>query len=219
VDRLDLVQLHCPPSAVIDRDATYDALDDLVDRGAIAAYGLSVETVDEAMSAIARPHVASVQIILNAFRLKPLDHVLPAAMSAGVGIIARVPLASGLLSGRYDVDTAFAPDDHRSYNRKGEFFDVGETFSGVDFETGVAAAQEFKDLVERFAAPLTPAQAAIAWVWQQPGVTTVIPGARNVEQARANAVAGGAGVLSDEFLDGVSRIYARDLADSLQSRW
>jgi aryl-alcohol dehydrogenase-like predicted oxidoreductase len=219
VDRLDLVQLHCPPSAVIDRDATYDALDDLVDRGAIAAYGLSVETVDEAMSAIARPHVASVQIILNAFRLKPLDHVLPAAMSAGVGIIARVPLASGLLSGRYDVDTAFAPDDHRSYNRKGEFFDVGETFSGVDFETGVAAAQEFKDLVERYAAPLTPAQAAIAWVWQQPGVTTVIPGARNVEQARANAVAGGAGVLSDELLDGVSRIYARDLADSLQSRW
>ena len=165
------------------------------------------------MSAIARPHVASVQIILNAFRLKPLDHVLPAAWQAGVGIIARVPLASGLLSGRYDVETVFAPDDHRSYNRNGESFDVGETFSGVDFETGVAAAQDFKDLVDRFAAPLTPAQAAIAWVWQQPGVSTVIPGARNVDQARANAMAGEAAVLSDEFLDGVSRIYARDLAD------
>jgi aryl-alcohol dehydrogenase-like predicted oxidoreductase len=219
VDRLDLVQLHCPPSVVIDRDATYDALDDLVESGAIAAYGVSVETVDEAMSAIARPHVASVQIILNAFRLKPLDHVLPAAMAADVGIIARVPLASGLLSGRYDVDTMFAPDDHRTYNRHGEFFDVGETFSGVDFETGVAAAREFKELVERYAAPLTPAQAAIAWVWQQPGVSTVIPGARNVDQARANAAAGQADDLPDELLDGVGRIYPRYLADSLQSRW
>ncbi|GAB3256245.1 aldo/keto reductase [Nocardioides dilutus] len=219
VDRLDLVQLHCPPSAVIDADATYDALDDLVDRGSIAAYGVSVETVDEAMSAIARPHLASVQIILNAFRLKPLDHVLPAAVEAEVGIIARVPLASGLLSGRYDLSTTFAPDDHRTYNRHGEAFDVGETFSGVDFETGVAAAQEFKQLVERFAAPLTPAQAAIAWVWQQPGVTTVIPGARNVEQARANAAAGLAEDLPDEFLDGVGQIYAKHLADALQSRW
>lgn len=219
LDRLDLVQLHCPPSEVIDRDATYEALDDLVDRGAIAAYGVSVETVDQAMSAIARPNVASVQIILNAFRLKPLDHVLPAALAADVGIIARVPLASGLLAGRYDVSTAFAPDDHRSYNRNGEAFDVGETFSGVDFETGVAAAQEFKGLVERFAAPLTPAQAAIAWVWQQPGVSTVIPGARNVDQARANAVAGEAADLPDELLDGVGQIYAKYLAGSLQSRW
>ena len=213
------MQLHCPPTEVIDNDATYDVLDDLVERGAIAAYGVSVETVDQAMSAIARPHMASVQIILNAFRLKPLDHVLPAAMAAEVGIIARVPLASGLLSGRYDVDTVFAPDDHRSYNRHGEAFDVGETFSGVDYETGVTAAQEFKHLVESHAAPLTPAQAAIAWVWQQPGVTTVIPGARNVDQARANAAAGEAAVLPDELLDGVGRIYATHLASSLQSRW
>jgi aryl-alcohol dehydrogenase-like predicted oxidoreductase len=219
VDRLDLVQLHCPPSEVIDRDATYDALDALVDDGAIAAYGVSVETVAQAMSAIARPNVASVQIVLNAFRLKPLDHVLPAAMAADVGIIARVPLASGLLSGRYDASTTFAPDDHRTYNRHGEAFDVGETFSGVDFETGVAAAQDFKALVERCAAPLTPAQAAIAWVWQQPGVSTVIPGARNVAQARANAAAGEAATLPDEFLDGVGQIYARHLADALQSRW
>ena len=219
VDRLDLVQLHCPPTEVIDDDATYDVLDDLVERGAIAAYGVSVETVDQALSAIARPHMASVQIILNAFRLKPLDHVLPAAMAAEVGIIARVPLASGLLAGRYDVDTVFAPDDHRSYNRHGEAFDVGETFSGVDYETGLTAAQEFTHLVESHAAPLTPAQAAIAWVWQQPGVTTVIPGARNVDQARANAAAGEAPVLPDELLDGVGRIYATHLASSLQSRW
>ena len=117
VDTLDLVQLHCPPSAVIDADATYDDLDTLVADGAIAAYGVSVETADQALSAIARPNVASIQIILNAFRLKPLDRVLPAALDAGVGIIARVPLASGLLSGRYDESTTFAADDHRTYNR------------------------------------------------------------------------------------------------------
>jgi aryl-alcohol dehydrogenase-like predicted oxidoreductase len=219
VDRLDLVQLHCPPSEVIDSDATYDALDDLVDRGAIASYGVSVETVDQAMSAIARPHVASIQIVLNAFRLKPLDQVLPAALAADVGIIARVPLASGLLSGRYDLDTVFAPDDHRNYNRDGAAFDVGETFSGVDYETGVAAAQEFRRLVETAAPSLTPAQAAIAWVWQQPGVSTVIPGARNVAQAQANAAAGDAAILDDEFLNGVGQIYAQYLSDSLLSRW
>ena len=147
MDTIDLVQLHCPPSEVIDDDATYDVLDRLVDDGVISAYGVSVETADQALSAIARPHVASVQIILNAFRMKPLDEVLPAAASAGVGIIARVPLASGLLSGKYDLDTTFAEDDHRTYNRDGSAFDVGETFSGVDYETGVSAAQEFSALV------------------------------------------------------------------------
>src|SRR3954452_15277890 len=126
-ERLDLVQLHCPPSAVIEDDATYDALDALVADGAIAAYGVSVETCDQALAAIARPGVASIQIILNAFRLKPLDRVLPAAAAAGVAIIARVPLASGLLSGRYSSTTTFAADDHRSYNRDGSAFDVGET--------------------------------------------------------------------------------------------
>jgi aryl-alcohol dehydrogenase-like predicted oxidoreductase len=141
VDTLDLVQLHCPPSAVIDADATYDALETLVAEGRIARYGVSVETCAQALSAIRRPNLASVQIILNAFRLKPLDEVLPAASEADVAIIARVPLASGLLSGRYDESTTFAPDDHRTFNRHGEAFDVGETFSGVDFEAGVAAAR------------------------------------------------------------------------------
>ena len=122
-------------------------LDQLVSEGIIAAYGVSVETCDQALSAIARPNLASVQIILNAFRMKPLDEVLPAAAAAGVGIIARVPLASGLLSGKYTLDTTFAEDDHRNYNRDGSAFDVGETFSGVDYETGVAAAQEFSALV------------------------------------------------------------------------
>src|SRR6266536_3140933 len=151
-----------------------------------AAYGVSVETCDEALTAIARPGTASVQIILNAFRRKPLAEVLPAAIDAGVGIIARVPLASGLLSGRYTHDTTFASGDHRSYNRHGEAFDAGETFSGVDFDTGVDAAREFAALAPPAA---TTAQAALAWVIQQPGVSTVIPGARSPAQARQNAAA------------------------------
>jgi len=137
VDRLDLVQLHCPPPEVISADATYDALDTLVAEGRIGAYGVSVETCAQALAAIQRPGVASIQIILNVFRRKPLEEVLPAAAAAGVGIIARVPLASGLLSGKYDELTTFASNDHRTYNRHGEAFDIGETFAGVPFEVGV----------------------------------------------------------------------------------
>jgi aryl-alcohol dehydrogenase-like predicted oxidoreductase len=218
-DQLDLVQLHCPPSAVIDDDATYDALDALVEDGSIAAYGVSVETADQALSAIARPGVASVQIILNAFRLKPLERVLPAAVDAGVGIIARVPLASGLLSGKYRDDTTFAEDDHRNYNRDGSAFDVGETFSGVPWETGLAAAQEFSRLVEEHADGLSPAQAAIAWCVQQPGVSTVIPGARNRDQAQSNAAAGEAGPLDPALLDGVRALYDERLRPLVHDRW
>ena len=141
VQALDLVQLHCPPDAVFEDDAVFDALDEMVSAGRIHAYGVSVETSAQALSAIARPHVASVQIILNCFRLKPLEEVLPAAQAAGVGIIARVPLASGMLSGRYDENTVFAPEDHRSYNRHGEAFDVGETFAGVPFDVGLQAVE------------------------------------------------------------------------------
>lgn len=219
-DRLDLVQLHCPPTAVYSRDEVYDGLDTLVAEGAIASYGVSVETVDEALTAIARPGVATVQIILNAFRLKPLDQVLPAASGAGIGVIARVPLASGLLSGKYTKDTTFAADDHRTYNRDGSAFDVGETFSGVGFETGVQAAAEFSTLVHDVVGQdLTPAQVAIAWVWQQPGVSTVIPGARSVEQARANAAAGDADVLGPLFTSGVREIYDEHLRAKVHDRW
>jgi len=219
VDRLDLVQLHCPPSEVIASDATFDALDELVEDGAIAAYGVSVETVAQALDALTRPYLASIQIILNAFRLKPLDRVLPDARTAGVAIIARVPLASGLLSGRYDATTTFAADDHRNYNRDGSAFDVGETFSGVDYETGVVAAREFSALVAEQLPDVTPAQAALAWVVQQPGVTTVIPGARNPEQARANAQAAHVGALDDAFLDGVREIYDQHFRASVHPRW
>jgi aryl-alcohol dehydrogenase-like predicted oxidoreductase len=216
VDRLDLVQLHCPPTPVFSSDAVYDALDTLVAEERIAHYGVSVETCDEALAAIGRPGTASVQIILNAFRLKPLAEVLPAAVRAGVGIIARVPLASGLLSGRYTTASTFAADDHRSYNRHGEAFDVGETFSGVDFATGVQAAQEFSALVP---AGVTPAQAALRWIIQQEGVTTAIPGARNSDQAVKNASAAGIPALNDGVLAQIKSLYDTKIAGLVEDRW
>jgi aryl-alcohol dehydrogenase-like predicted oxidoreductase len=219
VDQLDLVQLHCPPTAVYSHDEVYDALDTLVADGVIASYGVSVETVDEALTAISRRGTATVQIILNAFRLKPLEYVLPAAQEAGVGIIARVPLASGLLSGKYTKDTAFAESDHRSYNRDGSAFDIGETFSGVDFETGVRAAVEFSELVAALPFTATPAQAALAWVAQQPGVSTVIPGARSIEQANSNAAAGSLPPLPADFLAAVTALYDRAIRAQVHSRW
>ena len=217
VDTLDLVQLHCPPTAVFASDEVFDGLDTLVDEGAIANYGVSVETADQAITAIARPRVASVQIILNAFRLKPLDAVLPAAIDAGVGIIARVPLASGLLSGKYSRETVFPADDHRNYNRHGESFDVGETFSGVDFNAGVEAAQAFAGLARE--AGLEPSTAALAWLTQLAGVSTVIPGARNAAQATANAAAGAVPALPADFTAGVSALYDRYFRDALADKW
>ncbi len=215
-DTLDLVQLHCPPTPVFSSDAVFDALDTLVAEQRIAAYGVSVETCEQALIAIAWPGTATVQIILNAFRRKPLDKVLPAAQAARVGILARVPLASGLLSGRYTHETTFSTDDHRSYNRHGEAFDVGETFSGVDFDTGVDAAAEFAGLIP---AGVSPAQAAIRWVIQQPGVTTVIPGARNPGQARQNAAAAQLPPLSDAELAAIADLYDRRIRAQVHDRW
>ncbi|MFI6927079.1 aldo/keto reductase [Nonomuraea spiralis] len=216
VDTLDLVQLHCPPTPVYSSDAVFDALDTLVAEKKIAAYGVSVETCEEALTAIARPGVATVQIILNAFRLKPLERVLPAARAAGVGVIARVPLASGLLSGRYDEHTVFAPDDHRTYNRRGESFDVGETFSGVDFGTGLEAVRKLAGLVPEGAAM---AQFALRWILDQPGVSVVIPGARNPGQARSNAAAAGLATLPPETLEAVRSVYDELIRPQVHGRW
>lgn len=216
VEQLDLVQLHCPPDPVFESDAVFEALDEMVSTGRIRSYGVSVETCAQAIAAIARPNVASVQIILNCFRLKPLEEVLPAAQEAGVGIIARVPLASGLLSGRYDEHTAFAPDDHRSYNRRGEAFDVGETFAGVPFEAGLAAVRELETLLDP---GQSLAQFALRWVIDQPGVSTVIPGARNPEQVRGNAASAALPPLRDEQLAGVRDVYDRLLRPLVHDRW
>lgn len=219
VDTLDLVQLHCPPSAVIDDDATYDALDALVADGTIAAYGVSVETCNQALSAISRPGLTSVQIIFNPFRLKPLDEVLPAAQAAGVAVLARVPLASGLLSGKYTSTTTFAENDHRTYNRAGEAFDRGETFSGVDFAEGIAAAS---DLAAALPKGVSLPAASLAWIASQPGITTVIPGARNIRQAESNAAAmalldGGFDVAS--FDAAVHDVYDRRLRNDIHPHW
>ncbi|WP_250448327.1 aldo/keto reductase [Actinotalea sp. C106] len=216
VDTLDLVQLHCPPTPVYSSDAVYDALDAMVAEGRIAAYGVSVETVDEALTAIARPNVASVQIIFNAFRRKPLEEVLPAAAEAGVGIIARVPLASGLLTGKFGASTTFAENDHRTFNRQGEAFDVGETFAGVPYEVGVAAAQEVAALTPEGA---TTAQLALRWIIDQPGVTTVIPGASRPEQARANAAAADLAPLTEEQQAALQRIYDERIRVHVHGRW
>jgi aryl-alcohol dehydrogenase-like predicted oxidoreductase len=215
VDTLDLVQLHCPPTPVYSTDAVFDALDEMVAGGRVAAYGVSVETVDEALTAIARPHVASVQIIVNAFRQKPLEAVLPAAAAAGVAVVARVPLASGLLSGRYAADTAFGADDHRAYNRHGEAFDVGETFAGVPFEVGVAAAREVREI----AGDAPTAAFALRWVIDQPGVTTVIPGARNVEQVRGNVAAAELPPLTAGQLTDLERVYDERIRVHVHDRW
>jgi aryl-alcohol dehydrogenase-like predicted oxidoreductase len=216
VETLDLVQLHCPPTPVFRTDAVYDALDTLVQEKRIAAYGVSVERVDEALAAIARPGTASVQIILNAFRLKPLERVLPEAAAAGVGIIARVPLASGLLSGRYDQNTKFAADDHRNYNRHGEAFDVGETFSGVDYATGLEAIRRLRRLVPPGA---TMAQFALRWILDQSGVTVVIPGARNPQQAHDNAAAAELAPLPPATLDAVRSVYDELIRPQVHDKW
>jgi aryl-alcohol dehydrogenase-like predicted oxidoreductase len=216
VDTLDLVQLHCPPTPVYSRDEVYDALDRMVGEQRIAAYGVSVETVAEALEAIARPGVATVQIILNAFRQKPLDEVLPAAAAAGVGIIARVPLASGLLSGRYTESTQFGADDHRNFNRHGEAFDVGETFGGVDFGTGVAAARELAPLVP---AGATQAQLALRWILDRDAVSTVIPGARSPEQARGNAAAAALPPLSAVATGQIRAVYDERIRPQVHGRW
>lgn len=216
VDMIDLTQLHCPPTPVYSTESVFDALDEMVDDGWIRNYGVSVETVDEALTALERPGVASIQIILNVFRRKPLEQVLPAAKAAGVGIIARVPLASGLLTGRFAEDTTFEASDHRTYNRQGEAFDQGETFSGVPYDVGVAAAREFVDLVPE---GVTPAQFALRWILAQDGVSAVIPGASRADQAAANAAAADVLPPTVEQLSALEDLYDRHIRAHVHSRW
>lgn len=219
VDCLDLVQLHCPPTEVLADPATWDELRRMVDAGVIASFGASVETCEQARLAMANG-AQTLQIILNVFRRKPLEDVLPEATERGVGVIVRVPLASGLLSGKYTADTVFAASDHRNYNREGAAFDIGETFSGVPYEVGVAAAAEFTRLCSELGpqgAP--PAQVALKWVTEQIGVTTVIPGARNAEQATANAAAASLPALSIDLNAALEDLYTRMIREHVHSRW
>ncbi len=216
VDSLDLVQLHCPPTEVLYRPEVFAALDDLQKAGKIKGYGVSVEKVEEALKAIEYPGVVSIQIIYNIFRQRP-DHLFfGEARRKNVAIIARVPLASGLLSGKITRDTKFASDDHRNFNRNGEAFDVGETFAGVPFEVGLQAVEEVRKLVPAGAGM---AAFALRWILMAEAVTVVIPGARNAEQARANAAAADLAPLSADVMAATREIYGRLIAPHVHQRW
>jgi aryl-alcohol dehydrogenase-like predicted oxidoreductase len=214
---IPLTQLHCPPDAVYENDAVFDALDEMVSDGTLGAYGVSIETVAQGLRAIERPNVATVQVIFNAFRLKPLERLFPACEKADVGVIVRVPLASGLLSGKYTESTTFPPGDHRTYNRAGEAFDIGETFSGVPFEVGVQAARR----LAKSAVPegWTLPEVALRWCADAPGVSTAIPGARNPEQARANAAAGSRPALPSGPAALVRATYDEEIRHYVHDRW
>jgi aryl-alcohol dehydrogenase-like predicted oxidoreductase len=215
-EALDLLQLHCPPSEVYDMPEVFGVLDDLTAAGKLRFYGVSVERVDEAMRALRYPNVQSVQIIFNMFRPKPAETFFSAAAEAGVGILARVPLASGLLSGKLELDTQFAPTDHRSFNRHGEAFDQGETFSGVDYRTGLQAVEELRPLVPQGA---TLAQLALRWILMFPEVTAAIPGARNPRQAEDNVRAAALPPLPEADMRRVAEVYDRYLRATVHGRW
>jgi aryl-alcohol dehydrogenase-like predicted oxidoreductase len=214
VDTLELVQLHSPPTDLFYHPEVFEDLEQMVDEGRIAAYGVSVERVEEGLKAIEYPGVASVQIIFNAFRQRPATLFLDEAARRGVGVIARVPLASGLLSGRYTRDTTFGADDHRTFNRQGEQFDVGETFAGVPYEVGLDAVEELKRFVD---VPL--ARFALRWILMHDAVSTVIPGARNPEQAQGNAAAAELPALDDETMAKVRAVYEERIAPHVHQRW
>jgi aryl-alcohol dehydrogenase-like predicted oxidoreductase len=216
VDRLDLVQLHCLPTAIYYRPEIFAALDDLVVAGAIAAYGVSVERVEEALKAIEFPGVASVQIIYNMVRQRPAEHFLAEAARRDVGVLARVPLASGLLTGKLSRETVFDESDHRRFNRHGESFDVGETFAGVDYETGLTVVEELRSLVPPGA---TLAQVALRWILMSEAVTAAIPGAKTPEQARANAAAADLASLPAAAMEQIARLYRERVKPLVHQRW
>jgi aryl-alcohol dehydrogenase-like predicted oxidoreductase len=216
VEALDLVQLHCPPSAVYYMPEIFGRLDELVATGKIRRYGASVEKVEEGLKAIEYPGVASVQIIYNIFRQRPARLFFREARRKGVAVIVRVPLASGLLAGKMTKATTFGADDHRNYNREGAAFDKGETFAGVPFEEGLAAVEELRPLVRR---DETMAQFALRWILMNEAVTTVIPGARNAAQAKANADAAALPPLDDRTMAAIAEIYQRRIAPHVEQRW
>lgn len=216
VDRIDLLQLHCPPTGVYYRPELFADLDRLVEKGKLKFLGVSVEKVEEALKAIEYPNVASVQIIYNMFRQRPDDLFFARAKSKGVAVIARVPLASGLLSGKMSGATTFADDDHRSFNRHGEAFDVGETFAGVPYEVALEAVEKLRPLVP---AGATMAQMALRWILMNDAVSVVIPGARTPDQARANAAADALAPLSPDVMSAVRAIYDAEIKPHVHHRW
>lgn len=216
MDALDLLQLHCPPLALYGRPEVFGYLDDLVRAGKLRYYGVSVETTDEAIAALKYPEVQSVQIIFNMFRLKPAERVLPDAGARQVGILARVPLASGLLTGKLTANTVFAPDDHRLFNREGQAFDKGETLSGVPYDVGLRAVDRLRTLVPKEA---TMAQFALRWILMFDAVTCAIPGAKTPAQARDNAAAASLPPLEPRVMDAVRGVYDELIRPAVHAHW
>jgi aryl-alcohol dehydrogenase-like predicted oxidoreductase len=215
-DTLDLVQLHCPPTDLYYHPAVFERLDRLVTEGKIRNYGVSVERVEEALKAIEYPGVVSVQIIFNAFRQRPIEHFFKQAREKNIAIIARVPLASGLLSGKFKKDTKFEANDHRLFNRNGEAFDVGETFSGVPYEVGLEAVERVRPLV---GGDTTMAKFALRWILMFDAVTVAIPGARNPSQARSNAEAADLPAIAESAMAEVRSIYDTYIRQYVHQRW
>ena len=215
-DTLDLLQLHCPPTALYDRAEVFGILDDLVRAGKIRYYGVSVEKVEEALKALEFPNVQTVQIIFNCFRQRPAEDFFARARQKQVGILARVPLASGLLTGKLRADSIFAADDHRNFNRQGKAFDVGETFSGVDYEIGLAAVEKMRKLLP---AGFSMSQFALRWILMFDAVTCAIPGGKRPEQVADNCQASDLPALTPEAMAGVRRVYDGSIRPLVQDRW
>jgi aryl-alcohol dehydrogenase-like predicted oxidoreductase len=216
VETIDLLQLHCPPTEVYYRPEVFGVLDDLVAQGKLRYYGVSVEKVEEALKAIEYPNVQTVQIIFNMFRLRPAGLFFEQAKKRQVGILARVPLASGMLTGKFTKDSVFAEDDHRNFNRHGESFDVGETFSGVDYETGLDAVEEIRALLPKGA---TMAQFALRWILMFDAVSCAIPGAKRPAHVVDNVGAVDLPPLSQETMDQIQAIYDRSIRELVHHRW
>jgi len=216
VESLDLVQLHCPPTDVYYNPELFAGLDDMVERGKIQHYGVSVERVEEALKAIEYPGVETVQIIFNMFRMRPAELFFREARERDIGVIVRVPLASGLLTGKMRASTTFSDDDHRKYNRHGEMFDVGETFAGIDYETGLAAVEEIRALVPE---GVTMAQLALRWILMFDAVSTVIPGGKTQSQVLDNSRAANLPELSPETMAAIVDIYDRYARPQVHHRW
>ena len=215
IETIDLVQLHCPPTEVYLRPEVFEVLDDLKGDGKIQHYGVSVEKVEEALKAIQYPGLASVQIIYNMFRLKPGEIFFKEASKNNVGIIVRVPLASGLLSGKFDQNTLFPEGDHRNFNRDGKFFDKGETFSGVPYGIGLEAVEELKKVFP----PEDLARYSLRWILMDKNVSCVIPGASNIDQVISNSATSDILPLSEDQMDTVERVYKNYIKDSVHHLW
>ena len=213
---LDLLQLHCPPTELYERPEVFAILDDFVRAGKIRCYGVSVEKIEEALRAIEHPNVQTVQIIFNCLRQRPADRFFALVQQKRVGILARVPLASGLLTGKLRADSTFAADDHRNFNRHGEAFDVGETFSGVDYNVGLAAVEEIRGLLP---VSVSMSQFALRWILMFDAVSCAIPGGKRPEQVAENCRASDLPSLSPETMAAVQRIYQQEIAPLVQNRW